>query len=323
MSFTRRALVGRAAGLIGGTIIPNIAAAQALTKVQFGDVSRTATSWPLEIARTNGFYDREKLALETTFVGNNPAVAQQVVGGAFDLGLTTVETAIRAIEARAPITMIASVMLKFPYSFMAAPSINAPADLKGKKVILDLPKGFLAYRFSRWLRDNHLEPADIETVYDGSSSNRFAALVAGAVVLAPVLQPLDFMAVDRGFKRFIDAGAFAKDFGFSAIVAKTSWIDQNAATARAFVRAASRATEFFYDRKNRDSAVSTLVSFSKVEPAIAAKVYDYYTTDLRPYARNLDLPAAYIKSVTDYLLESGELKAAGAPSKYVDRRFIT
>jgi ABC-type nitrate/sulfonate/bicarbonate transport system substrate-binding protein len=322
MPLTRRTLLTGSAGLLAATALPNLASAQAVTKIQFGDVSRTAASWTLEIARTNGFYDREKLSLETTYVGNNPAVAQQVVGGAFDFGVTTVETAIRAVESGAPISMIASGMLKFPYAFMAAPSINGPADLKGKKIILDLPKSFLSYQWGRWSRANHLEPADVEIVYDGSSSNRFAALAAGAVVLAPVTQPLDFMALDRGFKKFIDVSVLAKNFGFTAIVAKKTWIEQNAATGKAFVRAASAATEFFYDKKNRDAAVTALVNFSKVDPPIAAKVYDFYTSQLYPYDKNCGLPDAYVKSVADYLVEAGELKSVGPPSKYVDHRFV-
>jgi ABC-type nitrate/sulfonate/bicarbonate transport system substrate-binding protein len=322
MTFSRRSLLLGSAGFIAALTQPEIAFAQAATTLQFGDVSRTAASWTLELARTNGFFDREKLALETTFVGNNPAVAQQVVGGVFDLGVTTVETAIRAVESGAPIAMIGSGMLKFPYAFMAAPSIGKPADLKGKKIVLDLPKSFLSYNWNKWSKANHLEPNDVEIVYDGSSANRFAALVAGAVVLAPVTQPLDFMALDRGYKKFIDMSVYANNFGFTAIVAKKSWLDANTATAKAFLHAGSAANDFFYDKKNREAAVTALVNFSKVEPAIANKVYDYYTADLRPYAKNMALPDANVKSVADYLLEAGELKSVGKPAKYVDHRFV-
>ena len=196
MSLTRRKLLIGSSALLTAGVPPLGAFAQSPAHVNLGDVSRTAASWVLEIARLQGYNDREKIVVDTTFVGNNASVAQQVVGNAFDLGVTTVETAIRAIESGAPIVMVASGMLKFPYTFMAAPSINAPADLKGKKIILDLPKSFLSYKWGQWSRSNKLAPADVEIVYDGSSSNRFAALISGTVVLAPVTQPLDFLALD-------------------------------------------------------------------------------------------------------------------------------
>jgi len=105
MLLNRRDLLAGSAGLLAATALPGTAFAQAVRTLQFGDVSRTAASWTLELARTSGILDRDKLALETTYVGNNPGVAQQVVGGAFDLGVTTVETAIRAVESGAPILM--------------------------------------------------------------------------------------------------------------------------------------------------------------------------------------------------------------------------
>ena len=320
MNLSRRELIAGSAAVLASASA-TAAGAQPTMKVQLGDVSRTAASWTLEIARSNGFYDGAKVAVDTTFVGNNPAVAQQVVGNAFDLGITTVETAIRAVESGAPIVMIGSGMLKFPYGFMAAPAVNSASDLKGKKIILDLPKSFLSYLWKRWSKENHLDPADVEIVYDGSSSNRFAALVAGAVVLAPVTQPLDFMAADRGFKKLIDVSTFATNFGFTALIARKTYLDQNAETARAFVKAVSAATDFFYDKRNRDASITALVNFSKVDQPIAAKVYDYYTKQLHPYAKNMGLPDAYVKTVSDYLVEAGELKSAGPPAKYVDRRF--
>jgi ABC-type nitrate/sulfonate/bicarbonate transport system substrate-binding protein len=317
----RRDFVAGTAAVLAGSMTAN-AGAQSAMKVELGDVSRTATSWCLEIARVNGFFTKEKLDVDTTYVGNNPAVAQQVVGNALDLGLTTVETAIRAVESGAPIVMIGSGMLKFPYNFMAATSINSPADLKGKKIILDLPKSYLSYTWQRWSKQNHLQPDDVEIVYDGSSTNRFAALVAGAVVLAPVTQPLDFMALDRGYKKLIDVSVFAANFGFTAIVARKAYLEQNGAIARAFMKASAEATDFFYDKKNRDASITALVNFSKVEPATAARVYDFYTTQLHPYTKGSAIPDVYVKTVADYLVTAGELKSAGPPSKYVDHRFL-
>jgi NitT/TauT family transport system substrate-binding protein len=244
------------------------------------------------------------------------------VGGTFDLGVTTVETAIRAVESGAPIVMIGSSMMKFPYAFMAAPAIDKPADLKGKKIILDLPKSFLSYKWGQWARANNIAPADVDIVYDGSSANRFAALVAGAVSLAPVTQPLDFMAADRGFKKLIDMGVYANDFGFTAIVGRTAWLNDNAAAARAFMRAISGACDYFYDPKNRDASINALVDLSKADPAIAAKVYDYYTTRLHPYAKHMDMPDAYVNGVAEYLVQAGAIASAGPPTKYVDHHYI-
>src|SRR6202789_1910242 len=98
MILNRRNFVAGTAAVLAGSMTSN-ASAQSLTNVELGDVSKTATSWCMEIARINGYFTKQKLNIDTTYVGNNPGVAQQVVGSALDLGLTTVETAIRAVES--------------------------------------------------------------------------------------------------------------------------------------------------------------------------------------------------------------------------------
>jgi NitT/TauT family transport system substrate-binding protein len=320
MPLSRRTLLAAGSGLAVANVFNTPVSAQALTQVQLGDVSKTCASWVLELAETQGFFAKEKLAVTTTYVGNNPAVAQQVVGGSFDLGITTMETAIRGVEKGADITTIGSGMLKFPYSFMADPSITKPADLKGKKIILDLPTGFLGFNFKKWCKANGLNPADVDTVYDGSSTNRYAALVGGVVVLAPVTQPLDFMAAAKGYKRFIDVSQASKNFAFTALVGRNDWLAKNGSTAKAFMRAIAGAANFFYDPKNHDVAVSTLQGLAKVDATIADQVYGYYTKQLQPYDRKMGMPDSYVKAVTEYLAVA-DLPTVGPVAKYVNHSF--
>lgn len=320
MSVTRRHAV--AAGLAAATVLPlRPLLAQSLVPLQFGDVSRTAVNWISALAVSKGFFERERLGVEITYTGNNAAVAQQVVGGSFDLGMSTVETSIRAIEQGAPVAIIGSGMLKFPYSFMADAAIAKPADLKGKKVILDLPTSYLSYTWKNWMKANNLAPGDVDLVYDGSSSNRFAALAAGRVSVACVTQPLDFMAADRGYKKLIDVAG--RNFGFGALIGRKAWLAEKPEVARAFMRAMAGADEYFYDPKNRESCIAVLVEFSKAEPAAVTRVYEYYTTALKPFDRKSAIPDSYVQGDIDYLLAAGDFKTLGAPSKYVDHQFVS
>jgi ABC-type nitrate/sulfonate/bicarbonate transport system substrate-binding protein len=130
------------------------------------------------------------------------------------------------------------------------------------------------------------------------------------------------MAADRGFKKLIDMGVYANDFGFTAVIGRTAWLNDNASTARAFMRATAAACDFFYDPKNRTASIDSLVGLAKVDPAIAGKVYDYYTMRLHPYAKHMDLPDAYVRGVAEYLVQSGAVPGIGAPGKYVDHRYL-
>lgn len=319
----RTAFLAASGAMLAG--LPLAGSAQQAGKLVVGETSRTATTWPDSIAQAQGYFEREHLSVEYVFTGNNAAVTQQVVAGSLDFGITTIETAIRAIEQNAPIVMVSSGMLKFPYTYMAAPSIAKPADLRGKKAILDLPKSMLSFTWRRWLESNKVPPESIDLVYDGSSTNRFAALVSGAVQAAVLTQPLDFLAADKGFRHLFDTSSFARTFGFTAAVARTNWLADpaNVAKLKGYLRAVARGTEYFYDRKNRDAAVALLVSFAKVDPSVAQRTYDYYTTDIKPFAKNAALPDEYVNSVANYLVAAGDLPAPAPPaSKFVDRRYL-
>ncbi len=239
--------------------------AQALHKLVFGDVSRTGASWQLLMAETAGFFAAEKLTVEFVFTGSTATVAQQLIGGSFDLATPTVETVIRAVEQGAPLTIVGSSMLHLPYAFMASPAIGKPSDLRGKKIILDLPKSVLSWVWKNWSQANGLGPDDVEIVYDGSSTNRLAALVANVVVVAPVNQPLDMMALDRGYKKLIEVPTYApaRTFGFTSIAARTDWVAANGDALRAFLRAEARGIDYLYDPKNRERMRGALSTFAR------------------------------------------------------------
>jgi ABC-type nitrate/sulfonate/bicarbonate transport system substrate-binding protein len=323
MMVSRRATLAAVGGVLLTGMLQRPARAQALRKLVVGDIAKTAISWPLSIADTEGMFADEKVSVDYIYAGSNAQTVQQLVGRSTDLAVTTMETLIRAVENGAAIAMVSSGMLKYPYSFMAPPSIAKPSDLKGKKAILDLPKSFLSYTFKRWMTANGLAPDDVDLVYDGASTNRFAALAGGVVVVAPLTQPFDMLAMERGYHKLIELTSYpqARTFGFTALAARRDWVDGNADVLRAYLRAEARAIDWLYDPKNRDQAIKSLIEFAKTEPAVAQKTYDYYAT-LRPYVRGAALPDEYVRANGDYLIAGGDLKAPFTLAKYVDKRFL-
>ena len=59
--------------------------------------------------------------------------------------------------------------------------------MKGKRVILALPKSALTVYWNRALEQAGLKVSDVEQVYDGATPNRYAALVSGTVQAAGVV----------------------------------------------------------------------------------------------------------------------------------------
>ena len=296
--------------------------AQALKKISDGQVSRTAPNWPNFIAAEKGFFRREGIELETTYVGNVANTVQQLVAGSFDVASSTFDTAIRAIANGGDAIMIAGMVTKYPYSIMAAPGITAAADMKGKKVILPFPKDLLTVVWNRWLTEKGMRPEEVEQVYTGATPNRLAALVSGAVQAALLTQPFDFRAAAQGYGKLVDLGAFGKEYGFLTVLARPQWLRDNPDTARGYTRALADAVDWLYEPSHRDEAIDILAKATKIEPAVATQTYDYYITQLQPFSRKLAVPDEIIRGTVKTLIELGDIKPEATTAKYVDVGYL-
>lgn len=293
-----------------------------MQKITLGDVAPVAAAWPAMVADDFGYFKDEGLDVSTVYTGNNAMVAQQVVGGSLDLGVTTVETAIRAIEGGATMQIVASEMLKYPYSMMAPAQIQKAEDIKGKRVILALPKSAPTVFWNRWLAEHGMKPADAEQVYDGSTPNRFAALQSGTVQAALLTQPFDQVAREKGYHVLVDIGQYAKEFGFTIVVASKKTIEQRPDAIRHFVKAMARGIATIYDPSQKAKVIAALTKRAKIDPKSAEQTYDYYTKDLHPFVSGAKVPPAYVQSVISLLVDVGDFKPADRPvSRYLNTSF--
>jgi len=289
--------------------------AQAPKKIMVGDVAPIAADWPHFVASEKRLYQREGVDPEVTYVGNVANTVQQMVGGSFDIAVSTFDTALRAIANGADAVLIAGVVTKYPYSIMTPPQVSKASDLKGKQIILPFERDLLTLVWNKWLREHGMQPSDVDQVYAGATPNRFAALTSNVVQAALLGQPFDFRAEDQGYKKLLDIGAYAKDYGFLTLLARSKWLSDNPETARAYLRALSAAVDWIYDLANRDEAIAILERGTKLDQASATRTYDYFVKELQPFSRKLAIPDTIISSTVKTLIEINDIKEASISGK--------
>ncbi len=297
--------------------------AAAQTRLVVGQVSRTTTNWPYYIAEAKGMFAAENIAVENIFVGNVSAIAQQVTAGSLDLGNTTFEIVIQAVESGAPIKLIGSTVIKYAFSLYGQKNIKTAADLRGKSVMVPVPKNDIANFFEAWLKANGVQPSEVDIIYNGASVARYAALSTGAVAAVAVSPPLDFAADAAGLNKLVDFGQFVKSYGFLGVFGRADWLAKNRPAAEALLRALSRATDWLYDPANREEAVALLMKETKQDHDISEKTYDYVVRDLQAFSRGMAIPEADFMNVLKSFQDMGVVKDKVAPkNRYVDESFL-
>ena len=329
--FNRRRFLSGAASAGAIMVAPVSARAQGaqaskpLKEITVGEISRSGTGWARVIAAAKGYFAEEGLTVDSLIIqGGPPGIVRQVVGGSLDIGVSNFDIIIRGIQGGGPITMIGSSMIKFALSVVSAPGIKTAADLKGKTVAVSSPKDPTALFLNRWLRQNGMSPNDVDVIYVAATQDRFAALLSGTVAAVALTQPFDFRALDRGFNRLIDYGQMAGDnYGFLAFTVRKQWLQSNPETARGFLRALKRGSDWLHDPANKEEAINLLAADIKQDKALVAKMYDYYLVDLKPYSRTLAIQPSHVQGVLDAMAETKELTApTPAVEQYIDLSYL-
>jgi ABC-type nitrate/sulfonate/bicarbonate transport system substrate-binding protein len=303
-------------------VVASAAAAEAPRKLAIAEVAPIAISWPSFVGEERGIFARHGVDPVVTYVGSTAAAVQQTVGGSYDIGSTTVETAVRAIVSGAPVVIIGSPVLKYPYAIMVDPAIHGVADLKGRVVMLSGKYDIPAYAWNHWVASQGMQPTDIDQVYDGATPNRFAALASHAAQAAMLTQPYDFRAAHDGFAKLLDLGAYMTRFGFTALVARPQWLHDNGDAARAYLAGQAEAIAWIEDPANRAAAIEILARRTKQDPAFAAQTYDFYIAN-HEFNRSLEVPASLIANAAAALVEMGQAKSTDAvPAGAVDMRYL-
>jgi len=298
------------------------AQAQTPTVIQYGVVARVAIQWQEIIATEMGLFAKYGVKPEVSNVGASPKVVQGLAGGTFNIGESGMPEVVRASEQGAPVKIIAAEMAAAPYRWNVGKNITKVEDLKGKKIMLGGQKDITVVYLEAIAKKHNLKMTDFDFLYAGSTSNRFAALVGGAIDCTLLAQPFDLQAERQGFKSVATQKDYTPDAPFTAYAANMDWAAKNKNAVAGFVRATMDAAAWLYDLKNRDAAIKTLVNVG-AKPEDAQATYDLYTGSLKPFRTDGVMTDAAITYMLKALVAWDEMKEPLPPtSKYYDDTYV-
>ncbi len=225
---------------------------------------------------SEGFFKKNGLDVQLEFFKNGAAITAALAGGALDIGLSDLSSAILAHSRGIPVTYVAPGLMytdKMP-TFAIIVSGDSPIrqakDVKG--VFASSGLGNIAQLATEaWLDRNggNLKAIKFVELAPPLVQN---ALSKGTIQASTANEPWLTYAGEKGFRKIVMTNGLAPAFLLSGWAATKDWVQKNGATVTKFVSAVHDAA--VWANTNQSATAPVLAKYIKVPQAVIEKMAD-------------------------------------------------
>jgi NitT/TauT family transport system substrate-binding protein len=208
-----------------------------LTPFRIGISAPVVTIFPVWMAEAAGFYEKEGLKVEVINMEGGTKGIKVLLSGEIQAMHVGLAPAVLANKQGADLRLVASTCNTIPFTMFTPPDIKTAQDLKGKTFGISTYGSETDIAISILLKKLGLTRKDITVSQIGGNAQRYAALVAGRIQVAPLLEPGATIAKEKGFNPLIDLAAAKTPWIFDAVVVSASYIKEHRDTLTHFLRA--------------------------------------------------------------------------------------
>jgi len=319
---TRRSiLIAGAGGLAALARLPAARAEDATVSAAIIGVS--VSIWPAIVADQKGFFAHEGLKVDFISSGASARSLQQVAAGSANVGSSSMVDSIRAIGAGADVKIFLNSLAVGTHSLVAAKPIKSVAELRGKRIMTGGPGDITNLWWAVVAKHFGLDPVkDVDLMFSGATTARFAALVAGAIDATVLSTPQSFQAIEAGFSDLGPVAPYLGEFPMMIWHVNAKWAQANAKELAAFIRAHNAAVRYMSQPDHRGEVAEMLARASHSGVDDALKTWDLCMR-INAFIPNGAITDGAIDRVRDTLIQSGDLKGAPQPpSAYYDGRYV-
>jgi ABC-type nitrate/sulfonate/bicarbonate transport system substrate-binding protein len=205
---------------------------------------------------------------------------------------------------------------------MVKPTIKTYADLKGKKVMIDTPKGNTRLYLERMMAPHGVKYGDFDLLFAGATAARFQALASGAIDATLVNPPFNFKAYAAGFTSLGKSAPSSLDVPFNGYAVSKAWAAKNRPAIDRFLLAYQKGVDWFYDKGNRKEAIDILVKYAKLERSECEQTYDLYQ-ELRIFDRVGAIDGSGLDNLIRIMKEDNDLEGSTELTRFADLALVT
>jgi NitT/TauT family transport system substrate-binding protein len=218
-----------------GTPLGRVGAAE-LVPFKIGISAPVVTIFPVWMAETGGFYEKEGLKVEVVNMEGGTRGLQVLLSGEIQAMHVGLAPAVLANKQGADLRLVTSTCNTIPITMFTRAGVSL-GDLKGKTFGISTFGSETDIAISILLKQLGLTRQEVTVSQIGGSSQRFGALVAGRIDVAPLIEPAITLAKERGFNPVVDLAAAKTPWIFDSVVVSSSYLKQSRDTLTRFVKA--------------------------------------------------------------------------------------
>jgi ABC-type nitrate/sulfonate/bicarbonate transport system substrate-binding protein len=281
---------------------------------------------PIWAAQRQGFFEAQGLVVQISYTPTSVFLVTALLEDRVDIAFAGFDNVVAYQEgqgeAKIPDNPDLFAFLGGDGGFLAivaAPAVKRFEDLKGKTLSVDAMTTGFAFVARELVASNALAETDVNFVRAGGTANRYRELMAGKHDATLLRTPFELLAQNRGFNVLAGADALGAYRG-TVGVARRTWAREHEAALVGFIRAYRAATDWLYDRANREIVEAILVANVRdMTPALARQSYDLLLGDKGGLSRDLAPDLAGMRTVLRLRSKFGSpRKTLTDPLKYVD-----
>lgn len=290
--------------------------------MKLGAVSRNYFNLPLWIAQQAGLFQREGLSVDVTLIEGIDEVTRRLAAGEFQLALDVTENVILNAEQGGRLEVVGGNVNRLPFSFIARPHIREWRDLRGARIGVSSVSAGSSSLVMKLLAAHGLRyPQDYTLLAVGPILARWKMLQSGEIDAGLQGAPLNYIAVDAGFRDLGNPREQFPHFQFTSLDTDAEWARKNEDTVVAFMRAWIGAHRWFY--ANRAGATEIAVRETGVERRYAERAWDEYVRDeIFPRDARASVRAVQTLIEVSSLIRNLPGRSGSRAERYINHRYL-
>ena len=257
--------------------------APAADRLTLSSTNPTAFDMDQIIARKTGFFARENLDVDVTYMQPD-LVIKALLAGTVDLAKSGTHFGMIAAARGGELKIIGGSLYGYPYQLISQPQFKSLADLKGQKIAGASLASITTTIFKDVMARAGIPPTAYTLLYVGGSPERFQAVSSGRVAASLAeAPPFNFKSLDAGRKALLNYADEIKNLQYTAYFASTKPVAQKRSLFSRFMKATGDAMRWMNDPANEKAVVEIMAQRLKIDEPTAARTYEYMVPENKAF----------------------------------------